>query len=76
MALQEITKAPPYSVFPWLLFHLRLDTGRTHNHAYLMVPEEHNPLPPFLALLMVRYESQSLWLRLHDDVWWLGRAYL
>lgn len=60
MALQEITKAPPFTVFPWLLFHLRLDIGRTHNHAYLMVPEEHNPLPPFLALLMVRYESQLL----------------
>lgn len=56
MALQEIMKTPPYNVFPRLLFDSRLDKGRTH----LMEPEEHNPLLPFLALLMVKYESQSL----------------
>lgn len=55
---QEVMKITSYHVVPWLLFHFRLDIGRTRNHGYLMVPEEHHPLSPFAALLIVKYESQ------------------
>lgn len=50
-------KIPSYHVVPWLLLHFRLDVGRTRARGYLMVPEEHHPLSPFAALLMVKYES-------------------
>lgn len=50
-------KITSYRIVPWLLFRFRLDIGRAHGHGYVMVPEEHHPLSPFAALLMVKYES-------------------